>query len=93
VSDTGRFVDILSSPITVMGFSADSLPHIGEIPGKPGQFIAAGFNGHGMPVAYLCGKAIVQMAQQSVSFQETGLPRLFETSSARLDPVYDDTLD
>ncbi|KAJ5907217.1 uncharacterized protein N7473_004133 [Penicillium subrubescens] len=76
----------------VMGYSADSLPHIGGIPGKPGQFIAAGFNGHGMPVVFLCGKAIAQMAQQSVSFQETGLPKLFETSAARLDPVYDDTL-
>ncbi|KAG2411499.1 hypothetical protein HFD88_009054 [Aspergillus terreus] len=39
----------------VMGYSADSLPHVGEIPGKPGQFIAAGFNGHGMPVGFLVG--------------------------------------
>lgn len=75
-----------------MGYSADSLPHIGEIPGKPEQFIAAGFNGHGMPVVFLCGKAIAQMAQRSVSFKETGLPRLFETSAARLDPVYNDTI-
>ncbi len=78
--------------MTVMGYSADSLPHIGEIPGKPGQFIAAGFNGHGMPVVFLCGRAISQMAQESVSFQETGLPQLFETSTARLDPVYNDTI-
>ncbi|KAF3396421.1 Gamma-glutamylputrescine oxidoreductase [Penicillium rolfsii] len=76
----------------VMGYSADSLPHIGAIPGKPGQFIAAGFNGHGMPVVFLCGKAIAQMAQQSMSFEETGLPKLFETSTARLNPVYNDTL-
>ncbi|KAJ5381993.1 uncharacterized protein N7496_004421 [Penicillium cataractarum] len=76
----------------VMGYSADSLPHIGDIPGKPGQFIAAGFNGHGMPVVFLCGKAIAQMAQHSVPFQKTGLPRLFETSAARLDPVYNDTV-
>jgi glycine/D-amino acid oxidase-like deaminating enzyme len=75
-----------------MGYSADSLPHIGGIPEKPGQFIAAGFNGHGMPVVFLCGKAIAQMAQQSILFEETGLPRLFETSAARLDPVYNDTL-
>lgn len=75
-----------------MGYSADSLPHIGDIPGKPGQYIAAGFNGHGMPVVFLCGKAIAQMVQESVSFQETGLPRLFETSAARLDPVYNDTI-
>lgn len=77
----------------VMGYSADSLPHVGEVPDKPGQFIAAGFNGHGMPVVFLSGKAVAQMASNSVSFGETGLPKLFETSRARLDPVYDDILD
>jgi hypothetical protein len=28
--------------------TTDSVPFIGEIPGKAGQFIGAGFNGHGM---------------------------------------------
>ncbi|KAJ5753468.1 uncharacterized protein N7511_007621 [Penicillium nucicola] len=76
----------------VMGYSADSLPHVGNVPDKPGQFIAAGFNGHGMPVAYLSGKAVANMARDSVSFKETGLPRLFETSAERLKPVYNDIL-
>jgi glycine/D-amino acid oxidase-like deaminating enzyme len=75
-----------------MGYSADSLPHVGEVPGKPGQLIAAGFNGHGMPVVFLSGKAAAEMAVKSIPFSETGLPRLFETSTARLDPVYDDIL-
>lgn len=77
----------------VMGYSADSLPHVGEVPGKPGQFIAAGFNGHGMPVVFLSGKAVAEMALKSVTFKETGLPRLFETTGARLDPIYDDVLE
>ncbi|KAJ5123934.1 uncharacterized protein N7515_007759 [Penicillium bovifimosum] len=76
----------------VMGYSADSLPHVGNVPGKPGQFIAAGFNGHGMPVAFLSGKAVADMAQTSVAFEDTGLPRLFKTSEARLEPVFDDIL-
>ncbi|KGO57768.1 FAD dependent oxidoreductase [Penicillium expansum] len=76
----------------VMGYSKDSLPHIGGIPGKPGQFIAAGFHGHGMPVAFLSGKAVADMAQNSVAFEDTGLPRLYKTSLARLDPVHDDTI-
>ncbi|KAJ5972980.1 uncharacterized protein N7479_002898 [Penicillium vulpinum] len=76
----------------VMGYSADSLPHVGSIPGKPGQFIAAGFNGHGMPVAFLSGKAVADMAQSSVAFEETGLPRLYKTSLARQEPVFDDIL-
>ncbi|KAJ5554842.1 hypothetical protein N7535_007285 [Penicillium sp. DV-2018c] len=76
----------------VMGYSADSLPHVGDVPGKPGQFIAAGFNGHGMPTAFLSGKAVADMAQTSVAFEDTGLPRLFKTTEARLEPVYDDIL-
>lgn len=75
-----------------MGYSADSLPHVGSIPGKPGQFIAAGFNGHGMPVAFLSGRAGADMAQSSVTFEDTGLPRLYKTSLARLEPVFDDIL-
>lgn len=76
-----------------MGYSADSLPHIGEVPGKPGQLVAAGFNGHGMPVVFLSGKAVAEMALKSISFEETGLPKLFETSSARLQPIYNDALE
>ncbi|KAL6231697.1 hypothetical protein BDW75DRAFT_233404 [Aspergillus navahoensis] len=76
----------------VMGYSADSLPHVGEIPGKPGQFIAAGFNGHGMPVGFLVGKAIADMARYSIAFKATGLPRLYKPTLARLRPVDDDIL-
>ncbi|KAJ5822556.1 hypothetical protein N7447_004896 [Penicillium robsamsonii] len=76
----------------VMGYSADSLPHVGSIPGKPGQFIAAGFNGHGMPVAFLSGKAVADMAHSSVAFEDTGLPKLYKTSVDRLEPVFDDIL-
>ncbi|CAI7601922.1 unnamed protein product [Penicillium glandicola] len=76
----------------VMGYSADSLPHVGSIPGKPGQFIAAGFHGHGMPVAFLSGKAVADMAQNSVAFEDTGIPRLYKTSVERQEPVFDDIL-
>jgi glycine/D-amino acid oxidase-like deaminating enzyme len=30
-----------------MGFSKDCLPFLGEVPGKPGQYVAGGFHGHG----------------------------------------------
>jgi glycine/D-amino acid oxidase-like deaminating enzyme len=35
-----------------MGFSRDGLPWIGEVPGSQGQFIAAGFTGHGFGLAW-----------------------------------------
>jgi glycine/D-amino acid oxidase-like deaminating enzyme len=69
----------------VMGYSYDSNPHIGDVPGKPGQSILAGFNGHGMPVIWLAAKELAKMVGQDVPFEQTGLPRLFKTSQARID--------
>lgn len=74
----------------VMGYSFDTAPHIGPVPSRPGQFIIAGFNGHGMPVIWLSAKGLAEMILadrkgQKVAFKETGLPRLFETSQLRID--------
>ncbi len=35
-----------------MGFSRDSLPWVGEVPGMQGYFVAAGFTGHGFGLAW-----------------------------------------
>lgn len=78
---------------SVMGYSADSLPHIGKVPSKHGQLILAGFNGHGMPVCFLAGKAVAAMAlDDSIAFEDTGLPRVYKTTVDRLQPKYNDTL-
>lgn len=34
----------------VMGFTADSLPFVGELPNRPQQFTAAGYSGHGWSI-------------------------------------------
>ncbi|KAK6340625.1 hypothetical protein TWF696_008950 [Orbilia brochopaga] len=39
----------------IMGFSADERPWVGKVPGTEGQYILAGFEGHGM--AYTTGSA------------------------------------
>ena len=31
-----------------MGYTADELSFVGAVPDRPGQFVAAGFSGHGM---------------------------------------------
>lgn len=31
----------------IMGLTSDELPFVGEVPGRPGQFTAAGYSGHG----------------------------------------------
>jgi len=45
----------------VMGFTDDRAPLVGPWPGAPGEWVALGFNGHGMPMAFLAGRAIAEM--------------------------------
>lgn len=76
---------VISKFVLVMGYSTDSLPHVGGIPDRPGQLIVAGFTGHGMPNAFLSAEGIAQMIVKGAAFEETSLPKLYKTSQARLD--------
>jgi len=67
-----------------MGYSSDFMPHIGEVPGAPGQFIIAAFSGHGMPQILLSSKAVGAMVRDGIPFEETGLPSVFKTTEARV---------
>lgn len=60
------------------------MPHIGEVPAKPGQFIIAGFSGHGMPEILLSSKGVADMVRDGISFEKSGLPRMFKTSKSRI---------
>lgn len=68
-----------------MGYSYDSNPHVGAVPGWEGQFMVAGWNGHGMPCIWLSAKGVARMAAQNLSFEETGLPRMYKTTKFRLE--------
>lgn len=52
----------------IMGFTSDGLPFVGKLTSHmtgrlgDGEWIAAGFSGHGMDKAWLTGEAIAQMA-------------------------------
>ncbi len=46
----------------IMGFSADGLPMVGEVPEMPGAFIAAACNGHGMGYGMALSRLLVQAA-------------------------------
>lgn len=69
----------------IMGWSADFMPFIGEVPGKPGQYIIAGFSGHGMPLVYLASKGLAEMMRGEKTFEETGMPSVFKPTQERLD--------
>ena len=68
----------------VMGYSYDSNAHIGEVPERPGQYVVAGFNGHGMPVIWLGAKGLAKMINEDAPFEKSGVPRLFKTTNERI---------
>ncbi|KAK8866191.1 hypothetical protein IAR55_001342 [Kwoniella newhampshirensis] len=70
----------------IIGRSADQVPFIGAVPGRPGQWMCCGHNGHGMARIFTCAPALAKMVQGS-SFAETGLPECFQVSQKRLDKL------
>jgi glycine/D-amino acid oxidase-like deaminating enzyme len=42
----------------IMGFSADMLPVVGEIPGRPGLHVAGGYSGVGNVQGFVCGRML-----------------------------------
>ena len=75
---------MLTAP-TVSGYTSDGQPHVGEVPDNPRQYIVAGFCGHGMPVIFLAAKGVAQMLRRGWTYEQTGLPRSYKTSKARLE--------
>ena len=70
----------------IMGFTPDRAPLVGPVPGSPGEYLAAGFHGHGMPMAFYAAKAVAEMIagrEPEVFVPEAFLPARF----ARLRPA------
>ena len=76
-----------------MGFSRDTLPWVGQLPSSPGCFLLAGYTGHGMPNAWLCGKAVAEMVlaeKENVNLVvekcvQQGLPRAYLITEERIE--------
>ncbi|KAK7043508.1 FAD-dependent oxidoreductase [Favolaschia claudopus] len=67
----------------IIGLSADTLPLIGMIPDLPGQWICAGFHGHGMAHIFTCAPGLVTLMQGG-TWADTGLPECLELTPERL---------
>ncbi|KAA1470062.1 DAO-domain-containing protein [Dentipellis sp. KUC8613] len=73
----------------IMGFTSNGDPFVGPVveEGKPvaGQFIAAGYTGHGMPRAFACAEAAASMITAELAGKEWSppdwLPRHYITTS------------
>ncbi|KAG8716201.1 hypothetical protein FRC11_007375 [Ceratobasidium sp. 423] len=62
----------------IMGFTQSKDPMVGQVytDGKPlvGQYIAAGYSGHGMPRAFACAEVVAQMIYADISGNEWSPP-------------------
>ncbi|KAL1868321.1 hypothetical protein Plec18167_008246 [Paecilomyces lecythidis] len=89
--DSGAYTEKVWSGI--MGESSDLMPFVGHVPDKEGQAVLAGFSGHGMPVIFLAARGLVQMLLDGKSFEETGLPPMYEVTKERMDSERNEILD
>ncbi|KAF2482336.1 FAD dependent oxidoreductase [Neohortaea acidophila] len=67
----------------IMGYTDDGFPYVGNVPGKQGQFVVAGFSGHGMPQVFLSAKAVASMIADDARLEDVDLPQLYHSTSER----------
>ncbi|KAI1637260.1 FAD dependent oxidoreductase [Biscogniauxia mediterranea] len=70
----------------IIGMTTDSCPFIGRVPGTEGQWICAGFNGHGMARIFTCAPGLVKLIRGG-QWSDTGLPECFELTEERLEKL------
>ncbi|KAK7894945.1 hypothetical protein LTR67_005684 [Exophiala xenobiotica] len=83
----------------VMGYSADLMPWVGEVPDRKGVFVSAGFTGHGMPRILGCAEAVAALVRGRVrvrghgqgkdGMQGTKVPRPYWVTKERLEEKRD----
>ncbi|KAI1307060.1 FAD dependent oxidoreductase [Xylaria venustula] len=47
----------------IMGYGADGLPFVGEMPGEKDLWVSASFQGHGMVLCWMSARALVEMME------------------------------
>ncbi|KHN95593.1 FAD dependent oxidoreductase [Metarhizium album ARSEF 1941] len=67
----------------LISFTPDKVPYVGDMAELPGQYICAGFNGHGMANIFTCASGIVGLLLGR-PWETTQLPDCYRYSQARL---------
>ncbi|PNH07797.1 putative oxidoreductase OrdL [Tetrabaena socialis] len=57
----GQLLDLEAEWSGILGFTQDRFPFVGPVPGRRGEFLAAGFSGHGMTRTFTCGRLVADM--------------------------------
>ncbi|RMZ72668.1 FAD dependent oxidoreductase [Pyrenophora seminiperda CCB06] len=68
----------------IMGATSDERPFVGEVPGKKGLWMSAGFNGHGMVLCLKSAEALVKMMGKEGMLPEW-FPESYLITSERLE--------
>ncbi|KAH7398576.1 FAD dependent oxidoreductase-like protein [Pyrenochaeta sp. MPI-SDFR-AT-0127] len=69
----------------IMGATADDRPIVGEVPGKKGIWISAGFNGHGMVLCLKAAQALAKMVTEGYEARPAWFPESFLIDKSRLE--------
>ncbi|KAL1407892.1 hypothetical protein Q8F55_007328 [Vanrija albida] len=67
----------------ILGMSADTVPFVGTVPGKHGQWMCCGHNGHGMARIFTCAPALAKLIG-GATWADTELPDCFQVTKQRL---------
>ena len=54
--DLGTRAEITHRWAGVVGYTDDSLPYVGEVPGRPGLYVPGGYSGVGNVPGFMCGR-------------------------------------
>ncbi|KAG9190563.1 hypothetical protein G6011_08651 [Alternaria panax] len=68
----------------IIGLSADGVLFVGELPGKPGQYICAGHHGHGMARIFTAAPGLLKL-MNGEDWSTTGLPEVYQMTPERLE--------
>ncbi|EHY54475.1 hypothetical protein HRR83_004404 [Exophiala dermatitidis] len=73
-SSSPGMLDIAASWTGIIGSSVDGHPWVGPVPGSPGLFLCAGYSGHGMTNAGLCGRHVAGLVGASLNPRQPTTP-------------------
>ncbi|KAJ7364303.1 FAD dependent oxidoreductase [Mycena albidolilacea] len=68
----------------ILGLTKDAVPFIGPVPSLPGQFVIAGFNGHGMARIFGSAPGLAQIILGG-KWSDTTMPECFQITTERLE--------
>ncbi|KAE8444738.1 hypothetical protein EG329_014298 [Mollisiaceae sp. DMI_Dod_QoI] len=66
----------------IIGMTGDWVPFVGAVEGMEGQWVCAGFGGHGMARIFTCAPGLVKLVLGR-DWSETGLPECFQFTEKR----------